>query len=176
VPSLWYHSHALKQAAPNVFEMFDNDFHNQTSPTSTSSRLIDVTVDETNKTAHVSWSWTSPKQYWTPYWGEVDRLPNGDRLGTFGTQTHSIFWNNLTQSSGAVLVEVNPSGEVVRTYTFPEGWGIYRAIELNITNTQNASEAIIILGVAVAVVTVSLTVLILTISMNRQKRKRTNPS
>jgi hypothetical protein len=157
VSSLWYHSHALKEVEPNVFEMFDNDFHNQTDPLSTSSRLIDVTVNESNKTAYLSWSWTAPKEFWTPYWGEVDRLPNGDRMGTFGSQTHSIFWNNLTQSNGAVLVEVNPKDEIVRTYTFPETWGIYRAIELKTSpDPSNISVPLIIVGIAVIVILTSV--------------------
>jgi hypothetical protein len=39
VKSLWYHSHALKQASNGVFEMFDNEFHNQTNPQNANSRL-----------------------------------------------------------------------------------------------------------------------------------------
>ena len=165
--SLWYHSHALKMVKPDVFEMFDNDFHNQTNPLSTSSKLIDITINENSKTAYVSWSWTAPKDYWTPYWGEVDRLPNGDRLGTFGSQTHSIFWNNLTQSNGAVLVEINPKGEIVRTYTFPEGWGIYRAIEINLPKQNNLGTNILdtIIGAAI------LTCVVLIISISKLRSR-----
>ena len=168
VKSLWYHSHALKKAEDTVFEMFDNDFHNQTNPLSTSSRLIDVTVNESSKIAYVSWSWTAPKEFWTPYWGEVDRLPNGDRLGTFGSQTHSIFWNNLTQSNGAVLIEVSPGGQIVRTYTFPESWGIYRAIELKPSSAENIGLVAVIL--AVAVITVSFFILILVVSVSKIRK------
>jgi len=32
VPSLWYHSHNLNEISPNVFLMFDNDYHNSTKP------------------------------------------------------------------------------------------------------------------------------------------------
>ena len=121
VRNLWYHSHAVKQVGPNVFSMFDNDFHNQTDPTSRRSRMIEVTVNEKNMTAWVSWSWTAPPSFWSPYWGDADRLPNGDRIGTFGTETHF-----LSNSSGAILAEVNEKGVLVRTYTFPASWGIYR--------------------------------------------------
>jgi len=132
VSSLWYGSHGTYQVAPDVFIMFDNDFLNETNPDDCHSRMIEVTVDEQNMTASVSWSWTAPTQYWTPYWGKVDRLPNGDRIGVFGTTTHEFAENspwNFTDT-GAVLVEVNQTGSVVRTYTFPVGWGIYRIIEL----------------------------------------------
>jgi len=36
----------------------------------------------------------------------------------------------LPDSTGAVIVEVNQTGQVVRTYTFPYGWGIYRVEEI----------------------------------------------
>ncbi len=116
VSSLWYHSHTTREIEPDVFIMFDNDFHNQTDPNDAHSRMIEVTLNEQSLTAWVSWSWTAPKEYWSPYWGKADRLPNGDRIGTFGTQT-----KQYANDTGAVLVEVNPSGEIVRTYTFPRG-------------------------------------------------------
>lgn len=125
VSSLWYHSHAVKEVKRNVFLMFDNDYHNQTNPNNKHSRMIEVTLDEKSMTASISWSWTAPEKYWSPYWGDADRLPNGDRIGTFGTQTH--FCENTT---GAVLVEVDDHGNIVRTYTFPKGWGIYRIEQL----------------------------------------------
>lgn len=92
--------------------------------------MIEVTLNEQDMTARVSWSWTAPREYWSPYWGKADRLPNGDRIGTFGTETHSKYENIFPNSTGAVLIEVNPKGEVVRTYTFPLGWGIYRIEEI----------------------------------------------
>jgi hypothetical protein len=42
VESLWYHSHAVMEVKPNVFLMFDNDFHNQTSLSSHNSRILEV--------------------------------------------------------------------------------------------------------------------------------------
>jgi hypothetical protein len=128
VTSLWYHSHDTRRVEPNVFSMFDNDFHNETNPSDCHSRLIEVTIDENTMTAWVSWNWSSPKQYWSPYWGKTDRLPNGDRIGVFGTPTHQYTENQpwTFNDTGAVVVEVSPAGQVVRTYTFPTGWGIYR--------------------------------------------------
>jgi hypothetical protein len=139
VSSLWYHSHATYQVAPDVFIMFDNDYHNETNADDCHSRMIEVTLNEQNMTAWVSWSWEAPTQYWTPYWGKVDRLPNGDRIGVFGTTTHK-FSNNQPwnfNDTGAVIVEVNQTGTVVRIYTFPTGWGIYRIDE--ITNQSQSS-------------------------------------
>ena len=132
VTSLWYHSHATRMVEPNVFIMFDNDFHNVTNANNCHSRLIEVTVNEQNMTAWVSWSWQAPTQYWAPYWGDHDRLPNGDRIGVFGTQTHRFPENQpwVGNDTGAVLVEVNQTGAVVRTYTFPPTWGTYRMEEI----------------------------------------------
>ena len=126
VTSLWYHGHSIKEVEENVFIIFDNDFHNKTNPENAHSRILEFTIDEENMTARESWSWISPKDYWSPYWGDADRLPNGNRIGVFGSQIKQH--NN---SIGAVFVEVNPEGQVVRTYTFPRGWGVYRLEEIS---------------------------------------------
>jgi hypothetical protein len=128
VPSLWYHSHDVKEIQPDVFLMFDNDYHNTTLPcqqsfngTGLHSRMLEITVNEQNMTAHEDWSWSAPSAYWTPYWGSANVLPNGDIIGAFGSNSHYV-----PNSTGAELVEVNLGGKVVRTYTFPYGWGTYR--------------------------------------------------
>jgi hypothetical protein len=144
VPSLWYHAHDVQEIQPDVFSMFDNDYDNTTNATNpcpptfestnAHSRMLVITVNEQNRTAWTSWSWTAPRKYWTPYWGSVDRLPNGDWLADFGSQSHylpgSAIGSPLPDSTGAVLVEVNPQGEVVRKYTFNYGWGIYRVVPI----------------------------------------------
>ena len=132
VPSLWYHSHDTKQVAPNIFTMFDNDYNNVTNPNDDHSRMIELTVNETDMTAYVDWSWEAPPQYYNDYAGGTLLLPNGDYLGTFGDPTHHVTenqpWN--FNDTGAVLVEVNPAGQVVRTFTFPVGWYVYRVAAL----------------------------------------------
>jgi hypothetical protein len=139
VPNLWYHSHDVREVQPNVFLMFDNDYHNATKPcqqvydgTNSHSRMIEVTVNEQNMTARTTWSWTAPSDYWTPYWGSADVLPNGDLMGAFGAQTHYV-----PNTLGAEVVEVNPKGEVVRTYTFPYGWGLYRVTEIDLRTSDD---------------------------------------
>ena len=128
VSSLWYHSHDTKQVAPDVFTMFDNDYNNVTNPNDCHSRMIEVTVNETSMTAYVNWSWEAPTQYWNDYAGATVLLPNGDFLGDFGDPTHQVTQNQPWDfnDTGAVLVEVDPSGQIVRTITFPVGWYIYR--------------------------------------------------
>ncbi len=144
VPSLWYHAHDVREVQPEVFTMFDDDYDNTTNATNpcpatfeetnAHSRMLQITVNENNMTAWSSWSWTAPREDWTPYWGSVDRLPNGDWIADFGSQSHYLpgtaIGSPLPNSTGAVLVEVNPKGEVVRAYTFAYGWGIYRVVPI----------------------------------------------
>jgi hypothetical protein len=143
VSSLWYHSHDTKQVAPNVFKMFDNDYNNVTNPNDCHSRMIELTLNETSMTAYVNFSWEAPKQYWTPYAGGALLLPNGDFIGDFADPSHQLAvfpqnqpWN--FNDTGAVLVEVNPAGQIVRTFTFPVGWYIYRVAQAtNLTSSVN---------------------------------------
>jgi hypothetical protein len=128
VSSLWYHAHDVQEVQPDVFTIFDNDYYNETLPcpntfngTGLHSRMLEITVNEQNMTARENWGWTGPSAYWTPYWGSVDILPNGDIMGAFGANSHYV-----PNSTGGVVVELNPSGQVMRTYTLPYGWGIYR--------------------------------------------------
>ena len=94
-PSLWYHSHDLKEVAPDVFTMFDNDFDNNTNPDDCHSEMLEVTLNETSMTAYVNWSWEAPTQYWNNYGGATLLLPNGDFIGDFGDPTHQLPQNSV---------------------------------------------------------------------------------
>lgn len=160
--SLWYHSHNTKQVAPDVFTMFDNDFDNATNPNNCHSRMLELTLNETSMTTYASWSWEAPKQYWNFYCGSTVLLPNGDYLGTFGDPNHQQPQNKPWDfnNTGAVIIEVNPAGQVVKTITFPVGWYIYRASAV----TNLSSETIVLSSeVVVIITTVSVTMSILTI-------------
>lgn len=86
------------------------------------SRLLEITINETAMTANISWVWTGTDEYYSAYWGDVDKLPNGNRFGTFGSQTHP------GTDIGPRLVEVNEAGEVVWEMYYKGGkYGIYRA-------------------------------------------------
>jgi hypothetical protein len=127
-PSLWYHSHDTKQVAPDVFTMFDNDFDNNTNPNNCRSRMIELTVNETSMTAYVNWSWEAPTQYWNNYACGTLLLPNGDFLGDFGDPTHQLPQNSPWNfnNTGAVFIEVNPAGQIVKKFTFPVDCYVYR--------------------------------------------------
>jgi len=143
--SLWYHSHVVKEVEPNVFLMFDNDFHNRThldtypvgeDPFVTfyggQSRLIEVTLNESTMTGEVTWSYTPGVEYFSAIFGDIDVLPNGNILGIFGTPVHKLSLSDDGKNSfGASLLEVNRGGELIREYRFPFGVSIYRVSELS---------------------------------------------
>ena len=74
------------------------------------------------------------------------------------------------------LVEVNPQGRLVRTYTFPPGWGIYRVEDITAQNwlvgpsisTRTNEEPTLIVAVAVSVVVV---LAVATFYLKRKTRK-----
>ena len=123
VSNLWYHSHSTQEIAPGYWMMFDNDYNNETNPNNDRSRLLIISVNETSMKAQEVWSWEAPLSYYTFFFGKADVLPNGNRLGTFGA-----FQRPTDNTTGAIIVEVTPQGQVVRTWTFPKYWAIYRVI------------------------------------------------
>ena len=143
--SLWYHSHIIKEIEPNVFLMFDNDFHNKTHletyPEGEDpyvnfggrSRLIEVTLDESTMTGDVTWSYEPPTEYYSSVFGDIDVLPNGNFLGVFGTPAHNWTANQkpIEEPFGAAILEVNRQGNLIREYRFPFGVSIYRVQQLS---------------------------------------------
>lgn len=140
-PSLWYHCHDVKQLAPDVFTLFDNDYNNNTDPSEAQSSLKEITLNETTMTAQITWGWVAPRQYYTTYGGATIKLPNGDWIGDFGDPTHQFSENQPWDfhDTGAVFAEVNAQGQIIRTFTFPVGWYVYRIDALtNITPSEIA--------------------------------------
>ena len=120
--SLFYHAHALKKVDNHTFILFDNDFMNKTNANNHRSRILEISINETTMTANTSWVWTGSEEYYSSYWGDADRLPNGNRFGVFGTQTHP------ETDIGPRFVEVNDRGEVVWEMYYKGGrYGVYRA-------------------------------------------------
>ncbi|MFX0125348.1 MAG: aryl-sulfate sulfotransferase [Candidatus Hodarchaeota archaeon] len=122
--NIFYHAHAVELIDDNTFILFDNDYHNQTNHLNERSRIVEITINETTMVAAVSWAWEAPHNYYSFYWGNADRLPNGNRFATFGTFKHP------NTDIGARLVEVNNKGEIVWEMNFPPRndtfFGVYR--------------------------------------------------
>jgi hypothetical protein len=109
---LFYHAHCVEIIDENKFILFDNDRHNQENPTSRRSRMVEIDIDLDSMTANESWVWKAPTDYWAVRYGDADRLPNGNRLGAFGTESHP--YSDLS----ARLVEVDESGSIVWEMSF----------------------------------------------------------
>ncbi|NHJ12998.1 MAG: hypothetical protein EAX95_04940 [Candidatus Thorarchaeota archaeon] len=148
--SLFYHAHSVEKVDDNTYILFDNDLHNQTDASSRASQILEITVDDLTMTANVTWAWTAPKEYWTLRWGDADRLPNGGKLGTFGTEMHP------DTDLGARLVEVDDSGRIVWEMSFLNSddvdWGIYRSERIRFKPTLSSPDDMMVLDGDSAVV------------------------
>ncbi len=134
--SLFYHAHSVERVDENTFIIFDNDLHNQEDADSHNSRILEITIDEDTMTAYESWSWTAPPEYYSPGWGDADRLPNGDRLGTFG------YGHTTSVGITAGIIEVDTYGNVVWKLDFLQAsdgtYGTYRSERFTMTPTINS--------------------------------------
>jgi hypothetical protein len=92
------------------------------------SRAVEYQVDQSGKTATLIWefpgnfsvpdSWYTTDWY-SPFWGDVDRLPNGNFLVTAGIRSTSI--------ESRVFEVTKDDGKVVWEFRFPTDYGIYRS-------------------------------------------------
>ncbi|MGY5863445.1 MAG: aryl-sulfate sulfotransferase [Candidatus Thorarchaeota archaeon] len=109
---LFYHAHAVEKIDENKFILFDNDYHNQESSSHKVSRMVEIEINTNTMTARETWTWEAPPNYWTIRYGDADRLPNGNRLGAFGTEFHP------GSDLSAQLVEVDEGGNIVWEMAF----------------------------------------------------------
>jgi hypothetical protein len=100
-------------------------------PAGTTSRVLEVAVDE--ETMQASLTFEFPGQFtadtwytstwYTPYWGDADRLANGNILVVAGIRSQTVQTH---------IFEVRPSdGAVVWQITLPAGAGSYQAERLS---------------------------------------------
>lgn len=133
--NLFYHAHALEKVDKNTFILFDNDYLNQTNLHSHQSQMLEITINETSMIAKTSWFWRGTPDYYSAYWGDADRLPNGNRFGTFGSKTH------VDTDIGPRFVEVNESGHIVwEMYYIGPSLGIYKADRFRLNPILNSLE------------------------------------
>ncbi|MFX0087241.1 MAG: aryl-sulfate sulfotransferase [Candidatus Hodarchaeota archaeon] len=142
--ALFYHGHAVEKVDDNRFILFDNDYHNQSNSENRRSRIVEITINETDMTARESWSWTATQDYYSEIWGDADLLPNGNRLGTFGT--YYRFGTNI----GARLVEVNNDSQIVWEMNFPRSseylYGVYRMERFRLAPILNSPSDLVIIA------------------------------
>ena len=92
------------------------------------SRAVEYKVDETAKTATLTWEFpgtaTVPdawytNNWYTPFWGSVDRLPNGNHLVAAGIRAPPV--------ESRVFEVTKDDRKVVWEFRFPADYGVYRA-------------------------------------------------
>tara|TARA_S200000501_G_scaffold258947_1_gene242829 strand:+ start:1253 stop:2524 length:1272 start_codon:yes stop_codon:yes gene_type:complete len=83
--------------------IFDNGNHH----TPHTSRAVEYSIDETNKTATLVWEYRNPYGYKSKAMGSAQRLPNGNTLINWGT----ILVENIAM--GASIIEVDSEDNIV---------------------------------------------------------------
>jgi hypothetical protein len=94
-----------------------NDYH---------SRVVEYQLDETKKTATRTWEFPGTfsvdawykNSWYSPFWGDADRLPNGNVLVTAPTKS---------SSASTRIFEVTRAGKVVWELTQPVNVGSFKA-------------------------------------------------
>ncbi len=136
---LFWHGHSVEKISENTFIIFDNDYYDPVDPDNRNSRIVEITINETDMTAKESWTYKAPLTYFCSGWGDADRLPNGNRLGTFG------YWGAGTPA----LVEVNEDGVPVWKLVLPNEdgqFGTYRSERFRFTPILNQPDDILIMN------------------------------
>jgi Arylsulfotransferase (ASST) len=95
------------------------------------SRAVEYQIDESKKTATLIWEFpgkfTVPDAWYTtswysPFWGDVDRLPNGNHLVAAGIRSTTV--------ESRVFEVTKDDGKVVWEFRFPTDYGVYRATRI----------------------------------------------
>lgn len=110
--------------------LYDNGGLDYSTSPSYHSRIVEYRLDETAMTATRVFEFPGDfdvdpwykNEWYTPIWGDADRLPNGNILVTAGMRSTKL---------STRLFEVTRAGEVVWELTFPPNLGSYRAQRLS---------------------------------------------
>lgn len=134
--NLFYHAHSVEPVDDNTFILFDNDLHNQSDVSNQVSRMVEITIDEETMTANETWYYDAQGTIYSAGWGDADRLPNGNRLGSWGYP-----------SSKTALIEVNSTHEEVWRvnfdYTSSHYFGVYRVERFRETPSLSSPDDIV---------------------------------
>jgi hypothetical protein len=91
------------------------------------SRVVEYKIDETNKTATVVWEFPGSFKvdawyttlFYLPFWGDADRLPNGNVLVTAGVRGAT--------AQSRIFEVTKQDGKVVWEFQLPTDFGVYRS-------------------------------------------------
>ena len=112
--------HSVRPLGDNRYILFDNgNYSSAFTGVPNYSRAIEFQLDTVEMTASVVWEYVHPDLLFGPAMGSVQRLPNGNTLINWGTQT--------ANDHGAILTEVSSNGVVALEMVFTAGENIYSA-------------------------------------------------
>jgi hypothetical protein len=105
---------------------YDGVLDEEGNPNGYHSRVIEYAVDQTEKTATPTWEFPGEfsvdpwyrDTWYCPFWGDADRLPNGNYLITAGIRG---------PNSQSRVFEVTKDGQVVWEFKLPLDFGVYRS-------------------------------------------------
>jgi hypothetical protein len=119
-------------ADDNTVLFFDNGGYGTGAPGGSTaqyrSRAVEYVIDQTAMTMTLNWefpgSFSVPNSWYTdnfyvPFWGDADRLPNGNVLVAAGIRSPSV--------ESRVFEVTKSEGQVVWELKFPPDYGVYRA-------------------------------------------------
>jgi hypothetical protein len=109
--------------------LYDNGGYNSSAGTKLHTRVLEYQLDEVKHTATRTFEFPGDfsvgawyrNDWYTPIWGDADRLENGNILVTAGMRSSSL---------STRIFELTHQGEVVWELTFPPNYGSYRAERL----------------------------------------------
>ena len=111
----FYSQHDSRETDSGTIILFDNGQYHDPHV----SRIVEYELNEETMEAELIWSFTHPNEYFSASMGSVQRLENGNTL---------ICWGNITPSpgSGAIITEVDPSGNIQLEIAYNEVYQSYR--------------------------------------------------
>ena len=100
-------AHGVELQPDGNILLYDNGMHSRPF-----SRAVEYRLDEAKMTAHIAWQYDGAPDngFLTVYWGDADRLPNGNTLITAGT---------LEEKTHSRIFEVTPEGRRVWEIKLP---------------------------------------------------------
>ena len=104
----WFEQpHGLERLPNGNLIMYDNGLLKRGF-----SRAVEYAIDEQSRTSRIVWQYRGGTRgrWFVNYWGDADRLPNGNTLITAGT------WK---QGANSRILEVTPKGELVWELELP---------------------------------------------------------
>ena len=121
-------AHDPEMHADGSVLLYDNGAVNPTPPPGQAyhSRVVEYQLDETTMTATRTFEFPGDfsvddwyaNHWYTPIWGDADRLENGNILVTAGMRSPTL---------STRVFEVTRSGRVVWELTFPPNYGTFQA-------------------------------------------------